>query len=59
MNIQLNMTTQNCVCVCGVKSRVNVVSAEWFALGPDFGNAPDVNTEQYWAMAFYGSFMFF
>lgn len=30
---------------------VNVVSAEWLVLGPDFGHAPDVNTKQYWVTA--------
>lgn len=30
---------------------LNVVSAEWVVLGPDFGDAPNVNTEQYCVMA--------
>lgn len=30
---------------------MELLYAEWFTLGPDFGVAPDVNTEQYWVMA--------
>lgn len=30
---------------------VNVVGTEWVAPGLDFGEAPNVNTEQYWLIA--------
>lgn len=36
--------------VAGVKG----VSAEWFMWGPDFGDAPNVNKEQYWVMVSIG-----
>lgn len=35
---------------------VVVVSAEWVVLGPASVDAPDLNTEHYWVLAFYGSF---